>query len=120
MLGAAGYGLAPVGEQDGGRISDSCQEQSQASGGAAWQAVRGKAPWESWDMLMGVSSFRKRRQKKAAHEKKTSWVRLCHFISVSSWEGACVCFVLFIVLHHLYVTTTCSGKARCEYGLLLF
>lgn len=120
MLGAAGYGLAPVGEQDGGRISDSCQEQSQASGGAAWQAVRGKAPWESWDMLMGVSSFRKGRQKKAAHEKKTSWVRLCHFVSVSSWEGAlCAfcpihCFAPFVRHYHLL------GKARCEYGLLLF
>lgn len=59
-------------------------------------------------------------ERKAAKEKETSWVRLCDFCSVSSWEGALHVLCPVCVLSHLCVDTGCPGKAGREGGLHLF
>lgn len=56
-------------------------------------------------------------ERKAANEKETNWVRLCHFCSVSLWEGALYVLCPVCKLSHLGVNTDCPGKFGHEGGV---
>jgi len=103
-------------------ISDRQQtwsRESQAASRAARQAgSKRKAPWESWDVLMGATAFGKQGRGKQ-QMKKTSWVRPCHFCSISLWVGAFYVPCPICALSHLRVNKGCPGKVGSEGGLRL-